>query len=152
MKTKIFVLHLKEVLYTSLFIILGIILLIVLVLLFMPSSSETVTTQGSSESEETARYQAGDYDISLNLGSDTITLRLRVSSQKIEDLSLQDLTEELKTLYPLLEPSLNDIKEQLLTSQDINEVVYPDERKYTSILLINAIKEGLQKASSSHAN
>ena len=46
-KTKIVVLHMKELLYTALFAVLGILLVVLLFVLFLPGDSENTPPSGT---------------------------------------------------------------------------------------------------------
>lgn len=149
MKTKIFVLHLKEILYTAAFALLGILLVVLIVVLFLPGSKEKTLSESTytAETGSEATYKKGDYDASVTLGDQTLTLRVTVTDSSIEAISFIDLSEDCKTMYPLLIPSLEDLTKQIIDSQSLDDVVYPDERKYTSMVLLDAIGKALEAAS-----
>ena len=60
-KTKIVVLHMKEVIYTMIFIVLAIVLIGLLIFMFGPGKK-------NRQAEETAVYNPGVYTASIQLG------------------------------------------------------------------------------------
>ena len=57
-KTKIVVLHLKELIYTAIFAVLGILLILLLIFMFLPDKKE-------KSAAETMQYTAGVYTSSI---------------------------------------------------------------------------------------
>ena len=51
-------------------------------------------------------------------------------------------------MYPLLEPSLDSINEQLDSISSVDELTLDSESRYTGLILQQAIKNALQKAKS----
>ena len=49
-------------------------------------------------------------------------------------------------MFPLLEPSFDDLANQILKNQSLDNITYSDDNKYTSMVLLNAIKTSLGKA------
>jgi uncharacterized protein with FMN-binding domain len=49
-------------------------------------------------------------------------------------------------MYPLLEPTLESICEQVYENQSLDSVTYTSESKYTSLVLLEAIRNSLNKA------
>lgn len=49
-------------------------------------------------------------------------------------------------MYPLMEPALESISEQVCASQSTDNITYADDNQYTSMVLLNAVKEALAKA------
>ena len=56
-KTKIFVLHMKEVIYTGIFIFLGLIFLVLLAIMFLPK--KTAVDSSAMTTEESMETSAG---------------------------------------------------------------------------------------------
>ena len=48
-KTKIVVLHLKELIYTGIFVVLGILFLLLLIIMFLPGKKTTPEATGADE-------------------------------------------------------------------------------------------------------
>ena len=152
-KTKIVVLHMKELLYTAIFTILGIALLVLLFILFTPEdtapSRPESTTEPSTENsmESTASiYIPGLYSTELVLNDQTINVEVIVAAEKITSLQLVDLEESIKTMYPLLQPTFDSLAEQILEKQSLENISYNQEHRYTSLVLLETISNALDKA------
>ena len=141
-KTKIVVLHLKELIYTGIFLVLGILFIVLMIIMFMPAK------QGPKPASlnETSLYVPGKYTTSLQIGSDTVDVEVVVDEACINSIRMVNLTEVITTMYPLMEPCLDTIAEQICEKQSLNDITYPDENKYTSQLLLKAIEAALDKA------
>ena len=144
-KTKIVVLRLKEVLLTGLFVLLGIILVVVLVVSFLPKNEET-SQPTNAVAENTLTYIPGTYSTSLILNDMTAKIEVIVDENYISSVRFVELNEALKTKYPLLEPALSDIADQLIETQSMESIVYSDDMRYTATLLISAIESALKEA------
>ena len=49
-------------------------------------------------------------------------------------------------MYPLIEPSFDELAQQIETNQSLEGITYSDDNRYTSMLLLNAISQSLEKA------
>lgn len=138
-KTKIVVLHMKEVIFTAIFTGLGILLLVLLLFMFAP-------TKEDGESVETMDYVAGVYSASMMCGSSAVDVQVIVDDNSINSISLVNLDETVETMYPLMEPAFDSIREQVLKKQSTEEITYNADYQYTAMMLLNAIEEALEKA------
>lgn len=91
-------------------------------------------------------YIPGVYTTELILGSETVNVEVIVNDHAITSLSLSDPDETLTTMYPLLEPTMDSLSEQICETQDLSQVTYSSESRYTSLVLLEAIKASLEKA------
>lgn len=147
-KTKIVVLKLREIIYTVLFAVLAIILVLLLVRMFAapketPSTAET--SQEASSSEDT-RYIAGIYTTPVTLGSTSADVEVIVDENHINSIRLVNLSETATAMYPLVSPALEDIARQICKKQSLEQITCPEDNKYTSQLLLNAIAQALESA------
>lgn len=149
-KTKIVVLHLKELIYTGIFAILGILFIILLFIMFrsdketpeeQPKTPETETEEGT----QTPIYQPGAYRSALYLEDETVEINLTVDETQIVSLTMTPVSDKISTLYPLLEPSFNTLSEQICENQSLEDVTYAEEATYTSELLLEVIGDTLAK-------
>lgn len=143
---KIIVIKLKQMIYGAIFVILGIILIILLVSLF---------TSGKDDSDSVAsnsKYTAGIYTSVINLNDTTLNLEIVVDKDHINSVRIVNLDESVTTMYPLVEPAINDIEDQLCNDIDIDSISVSEERKYTQTLLIDAVKQTLEKATVKEEN
>ncbi len=143
-KTKIVVLHLKELIYTGIFAGLGILFIILLIVMFLPKNKEQKEEETPSSTEVT--YEPGTYSTSLSLNGSNVSVEIDVAETGITDLRLVNMDEAVTTMYPLIEPSFEDLTEQILEMQNLDEVAYADENRYTYMVLLNAIEEALSQA------
>lgn len=144
-KTKIVVLHLKELIYTGIFVILGILFLILMIVMFLPKTAAKET----SASANTAAYVPGVYTTSLIINDNVVDVEVTVDENNINDIQIVNLDEAVTTMFPLIEPVFDDLAEKILKTQSLENITYADDNKYTSTVLLNAIKASLQKASPS---
>lgn len=138
-KTKIVVLHMKELIYTAIFVGLGILLLILLLFMFLPRGKE-------GESVETMNYVAGVYSSSIMFGDHHVDVQVIVDENRINAVSLVNLDETVTTMYPLMEPAIEDIGRQVIEKQSTEGITYNADNQYTSVVLLNAIENALMKA------
>lgn len=144
-KTKIVVLRLKEVIYTGIFVLLGIIVVVLLVATFLPKDEENAQPT-TALAEDSISYIPGTYSTSLILNDMSANIEVIVDENYISSVRFVELNEALKTKYPLLEPALLDIADQLIETQSLDSIVYSDDMRYTATLLISAIESALEEA------
>ncbi|HJC50397.1 MAG TPA: hypothetical protein H9754_07520 [Candidatus Anaerostipes avistercoris] len=138
-KTKIVVFKAKELIYTGIFVLLGILLILLLIFMFAPSKEP-------AESTETSSYAEGVYSSPLTLGENELELQVTVKNGKPQSVALKHLDKTIKTMYPLVEPSLNEINKQLPKVENIDDIQFDDQSQYTNTILMQTIKNALKKA------
>ena len=141
-KTKIVVLHLKELIYTGIFALLGILFIILLIIMFVPKDKK----DNASVETPSASYVPGIYTTSLILNDNAVDVVVTVDETNINDIRIVNLDDAVATMFPLLEPSFDDLASQILKNQSLESITYADDNKYTSMVLLNAIKTSLEKA------
>ncbi|NLL78315.1 MAG: hypothetical protein GX234_00575 [Clostridiales bacterium] len=141
-KTKIVVLHLKELIYTGIFAVLGILFVVLLIIMFLPGDKKDDT----EETAEVCTYIPGIYTTSLSLGDNTVDIEIVVDENNINSIRLVNLNEAVTTMYPLIEPSFQELIGQILENQSLEGISYSDDNKYTSMVLMDAIETSLEKA------
>lgn len=157
-KTKIVVLHMKELVYTGIFVFLGILFIIFLLILFVPGDDTNTPPEGQTmETEEpdsstdtsvssSSLYIPGLYNTELLLNDQVVNVEVIVNQSEITSVKLVNLSEAVTTMYPLLEPTFDSIAEQIYETQSIENISYASEQKYTSLVLLEAIRKSLEKA------
>ena len=108
------------------------------------SAAEDASTGAVADADNT--YIPGIYTTELILGSETANVEVIVSDHAITSVSLADPSETLTTMYPLLEPAMESLNDQLCEMQDPSQVTYSAETRYTSLVLLEAVKASLEKA------
>ncbi|MBO5303028.1 MAG: hypothetical protein J6A92_03160 [Lachnospiraceae bacterium] len=137
-KTKIVVLHMKEMIYTLIFAGLGILLILLLIFMFLPGKDEkTVETMG---------YVAGVYTSTIQFNDNTIDVQVIVDENRINSVSLVNLSDTVATMYPLMEPAVENIADQVVERQSTENISYSEENQYTSMVVLNAVNDALEKA------
>ncbi len=145
-KTKIVVLHVKELIYTGIFAALGILFIILLIIMFLPKEEKKETMSTVTQQTTTDTYVPGVYTTSLILNDNVVEIEVTVDEKNINAIRLVNLDEAVTTMYPLIQPSFEDLADQIIKSQSLEEITYPDESKYTSMILLDAISGSLNKA------
>lgn len=151
-KTKIVVLHMKELIYTGIFAVLGILFVILLIVMFLPDKKAPAAPTPDTESKETASnslYIPGIYTTELVLGDQNINVEVIVDANTITSIRMVNLNDAVTTMYPLLEPTFESICEQVYTLQSLENITYSAENKYTSLVLLEVIRNSLDKATAS---
>ncbi|CRZ33437.1 hypothetical protein DFR55_1508 [Herbinix hemicellulosilytica] len=138
-KTKIVVIQLKEIIYTVIFAALGILLILLLIFMFSGKDKEDVAT-------DTKLYKAGVWTTSIPLSDTVINLEVILDEDHIKSVRIVNIDETITTMYPLVEPALEEISAQLNNGVPIDQLQLKDDSKYTQTLLIEAIKVVLEKA------
>ena len=135
---KIFVFHLKELIYTAIFVILGILLILLLIFMFKPDRK--------SSPDSTSTYNPGVYTTSLELNGSSFEVEVVVDSDNINSVSLKNTDETVSAMYPLMSMSIEDISSQIIDSQSTDSITYSEDNKYTYSILIDAVNRTLEKA------
>ncbi|MGN1180289.1 MAG: hypothetical protein ACI4SD_03660 [Suilimivivens sp.] len=144
-KTKIVVLHLKELIYTGIFVLFGILFIIMLIIMFIPKNKK----EEAAAETPAATYVPGVYTTSLIINDNVVDVEVTVDETNINDIRIVNLDEAVATMFPLIEPAFDDLASQIISNQSLENITYSDDNKYTSMVLLNAIKASLAKASPS---
>lgn len=139
-KTKIVVLRKKELLFAGIIVFAAIALLFLILQLF--GSKDTP----EPESDETMKYTPGVYTSTVILNDTAMDVEVVVDENNINSISLVNLNETVETMYPLVKPAMEDLSEQIISSQSVDNVQYPQTNQYTSMVLHNAIRSALEKS------
>ena len=138
-KTKIVVLRMKEIIYTAIFIGFGILLILLLLVMFRPGKGDTPASANT-------QYIPGIYTSSISLGSQEVNVEVTVDADRITSITMTPLSDAVETMYPLMQPSLSNLTDQILSTQSLKNLNYPEGTRYTSQVLLNAVKKALKKA------
>lgn len=143
-KTKIIVFKSRELIYTAIFAALAILLIVLLILMFKPRKEAHMPDPSAASS-----YIPGVYTTSVRLSDQTLNLVVCVDGNHINKIYLENLEEAVETLYPLVPSALSNLSSQILNTQSLESVTYSTSSQYTSELLLNTIRQTLDKAISS---
>ena len=134
-KTKIVVLHMKEIIYTAVFATLAVILILLLLFMFLPKNKEMKVDE--------EKYMPGVYTSTVTLNNTALEVEVTVDESHINSIRFSNLDETVATMFP---PAIEDIAEQVYDKQSLNDIRYSEENPYTSQIIIDAIEEALKKA------
>lgn len=137
-KTKIVVLHLKELIYTAIFAGLGVLLVVLLCWMFVGKEKAEVT-------EETL-YVPGVYSASFQMNDNAIEVQVIVDENHINDIAFNNLEESVSAMYPLMEPAMESIKQQVYEKQSLDDITYESNNQYTTEILVMAVQEAIEQA------
>ena len=138
-KTKIVVLRMKELIYTGIFVALGILLILLLVYMFAPKDKKASSTAD-------ATYTPGVYTSTITLGGSTVDVAVTVSATRIESIAYNNLSETIETMYPLMQPALDNLSDQICETQSLEGLDYSEDTQYTSQVILGAVERALEKA------
>jgi len=141
-KTKIVVLKLKELICAGIFAALAI-LAVILLIITSGSGNDSDTNEPTDTS---ALYVPGTYTTAMVLNGSNVELAVTVDETAILSIELQNMDETVSVMYPLMEPALENIAEQICSSQSLDNITYPEENQYTSIVILDAIHRAVDKA------
>ena len=137
-KTKIVVLHMKEIIYTAIYAVLVIILAILLLFMFSPGNPK--------RNSDEKKYIPGIYTSTLTLNNNALEVEVTVDESHINSIRFSNLDETITTMYPLIQPAIEDIAEQIYDTQSLEQIEYSSDNPYTSKSILNAIDNALKKA------
>ncbi len=130
----------KEIIYTAIFVGLGILLITLFLVMFRPKK-DAVPTSG-----DPVCYVPGVYSSVITLNSQDINVEVTVDSKKITSVTLVPLSEAITTMYPLMQPAMDNLSQQIIKNQSTKNVSYPTESRYTSGVLLKAVDQAITKA------
>ena len=137
-KTKIVVLNMKEIIYTAIFAVLAIILILLLVFMFRPGTKK--------DAGNTEKFTPGVYTSTVSLNNTALEVEVTVDESHINSIRFANLDETVTTMFPLIQPTMEEIAQQICEKQSLNDVQYSEQTPYTSQVIINAIDDALKKA------
>ena len=63
----------------------------------------------------------------------------------INSISVNNVSDTITTMYPLVEPAFNDIAKQIVDTQSIDNIQFSKDSQYTYSMLYNAIVDTINK-------
>ncbi|MCI8634407.1 MAG: hypothetical protein HFJ05_02225 [Eubacterium sp.] len=128
----------KEMIYTLIFAGLGILLILLLIFMFLPKQRD--------KTAETMKYVAGVYTSTIQFNDNTIDVQVVVDESRINSISLVNLDETVTTMYPLMQPVVESVADQIIAKQSTENISYSEDNQYTSMIVLNAVNNALEKA------
>ena len=71
---------------------------------------------------------------------------MSVDESRINSIRFSNLDETVTTMFPLSQPAIEDIAEQVYETQSLDDVSLSEDAPYTSQIILDAIKEAVEKA------
>lgn len=102
----------KEVIYTAIFLILAAVTIALIFVMFGGKDKQKDNTNQAAT--EAALYTPGVYTASITLSDQTFDVQVTVDTSHINAIELINLSETATVMYPLMEPTLQDIASQIL--------------------------------------
>ena len=140
-KTKIVVLHMKEIIYTVIFAVLTI--LLILFLFFMFGSGH------KKDASKSASSVPGVYTSGITLNNMELEVEVTVDKNKINSIRFVNLSEAVTTMFPLIQPTIEEIAEHICEKQSLENISCSEDNPYTSRIILDAIETALKKATAS---
>ena len=76
----------------------------------------------------------------------SLNIEVVVDENHINSVRLVNIDESIATMYPLMQPAIESISEQLCKDVALDDIVLSDSSKYTQTMLLQAVEETLKKA------
>ena len=92
------------------------------------------------------KYIPGIYTSTLTLNNNALEVEVTVDESHINSIRFSNLDESVATMYPLIQPAIEDIAEQVYKTQSLDGIEYSSDNPYTSQNILNAIHTALEKA------
>ena len=143
-KTRIIVLKLKKLLRIAIPVALILVLFVWLLIMFV--SPDKDDNNGKTVTTTAATYRAGVYNSVIALNDSSLNLEVIVDTDHINSVRLVNLDEATSAMYPLMEPAAADISAQLAAGIELEQITLSESSKYTQTLLLEGIKNTLEKA------
>ncbi len=131
MNTKIVVVQIKDIIKKSLFIVICAAVIIGIIAFL------------SSKTPKTA-YIPGTYSSEIILTGSPVVIEVTVDKTSVTDIRMLNLSETQEVFYPLIAPSFETIREEVLSAQTTD--IELTENAETSALLLSAVDAALTAA------
>ena len=82
----------------------------------------------------------------MTLNNTALEVEVTVDESHINSIRFSNLDETVTTMYPLIQPTIENIAEQVYEKQSLDNIEYSEEYPYTSQILTGAIDDALEKA------
>lgn len=138
-KTKFIVISMKDILKNGLFVLIGLVAIISLIFVFIPKG----TDDGQSAQQE--NYNSGTYKSAILIDGNSVEVVVTIDDGFVTDVVVANLTPELETFYPLIQPTIASIKEHVISNQN-TEIAFTNDNVHTGTILVLAVNDALSQA------
>ncbi|MCL2287050.1 MAG: hypothetical protein FWC32_11900 [Firmicutes bacterium] len=139
--TRFLVLQMKDLIKVGAIVLLGVVLVILALVFLVPGRGNRSTEMPGAEGV----FVPGTYSSTIILNNKPVEVRVTVSENEILSVDMSDMAEIQRVFYPLFEPRMQDLAEEILRHQSayINPSTdYP----VTTNILQRAVKAALDMA------
>lgn len=137
-KTKIVVIRCKELIAGIILSVIALAILALIVISLMNRNTHDTTPPSG-------RYTAGVYSSSVILNGNPVDIRVTVDEDNINNIEMVNISDSVTTMYPLIRNSFEEIKSSVIANGGVEGVTYSSENKYTSVMILKAIENALDK-------
>lgn len=125
----------KEMVYIA---VIAVLVILVLVLFFVMSLQKT-------EKKNSQIYEAGIYIKEIPIGDSAIKIQVSLDEKNVTSVEMIEEDTVMSAMYPLIEPSIKKISEELSAGKSVDEITLSESGYYTEKILLDAISEILQE-------
>lgn len=79
------------------------------------------------------------------MNNTALEVEVTVDETHINSIRFTNLNDSITTMYPFIEPAIEDIAEQVYKKQSLENIQYSSDTPYTSQLIVQAIENALKK-------
>ena len=100
----------------------------------------------TDDKEHKISYAPGIYSSTLTLDNGLIELEIITDKKQIKSAKIKNIDDDVKSMYPLMETAMKEIEFQLQSGTPLNQISYPQDSKYTYLILLDILNQTLTKA------
>lgn len=143
--TRIVVLQLKKLIYTAIFVGFAIVAIIFFIVMLSSDKSGSGGESTSVSSQDEQEYEAGVYTKEIQIGDASINIQLSLDENNVKSVELVNLDESVETMYPLMQPTVEKISEQLAAGKSMDEIVVFEESQYTEKIIVESVSKMMEE-------
>lgn len=134
---RIFVLHKKDLIKMGIIVLVALALIITALVILIP--------RRSADTGEATRFVPGVYSSMIVLYDEPLHVRVTVSENEILSVYMTDMADMQRVFYPLFEPRMRDLAEEILRYQSAH-ITPQTDYPVTTWILHEAVRSALQMA------
>lgn len=139
---KFVVIKLRELIKTSIFAVLGVIIIAGFIWFFL--------NLGGNENsgfigKQTETYADGAYYTKVDLGDENAMVKVEVLEGKIADIKLDNFSDSAMVFYPLLEPAVEEVAREVIKNQSFS-ISVSEKNAYSAQAILQGVVTALEQA------
>jgi len=139
--TRIFVLHKKDLIRIGAAVAAGIVLIILALVLLLGRGGNSLTPGSAADD----RFIPGTYVSTILLNEKPVEINVTVSENEILNIYMSTMADVQRVFYPLLEPRMNDLAQEILRYQSAS-IIPSTDYPVTTAILQQAVQAALASA------